>query len=193
MAARDRLGGLADLTLSAMVLMRALFDRVLVETVGVGQSETDVADTTDTVIFCVQPGSGDSVQFMKAGIVEIPDVVAVTKSDIGAAAMRTRSDLAGAMTLSPSNAAGWPVPVLSVSAQTGVGLDELCSAIDDHRRWLCDAGRLETRRQAQSIQWYCAAIRERLGRDRSKDAPPFVPGREISPFRAIADTVSQRR
>ncbi len=72
MAARDKLGGLAALTHSAMVLMRALFDRVLIETVGVGQSETDVAGAADTVVLCVQPGSGDSLQFMKAGIVEIP-------------------------------------------------------------------------------------------------------------------------
>ncbi|MBL8673659.1 MAG: ATP/GTP-binding protein, partial [Rhodospirillales bacterium] len=85
MAARDRLGGLAELTLGAMVVMRALFDVVLIETVGVGQSETDVAGVADTVLFCVQPGSGDSLQFMKAGIVEIPDIVAVTKGDLGRA------------------------------------------------------------------------------------------------------------
>ena len=84
MAARDRLGGLADQTLAAMVVMRALFDRVLIETVGVGQSETDVAGVADTVVFCVQPGSGDSLQFMKAGIVEIPHLIVVTKADLGA-------------------------------------------------------------------------------------------------------------
>ena len=78
----------ADQTLAAMVLMRALFDRVLIETVGVGQSETDVAGVADTVVFCVQPGSGDSLQFMKAGIVEIPHLVVVTKADMGAAAAR---------------------------------------------------------------------------------------------------------
>jgi LAO/AO transport system kinase len=72
MAARDRLGGLADLTVAALVLMRALFDIVLVETVGVGQSETDVSSAVDTVVLCIQPGSGDALQFMKAGIVEIP-------------------------------------------------------------------------------------------------------------------------
>ena len=80
MAARDKLGGLAELTVSAMVLLRALFDIVLMETVGVGQSETDVAGAADTVVFCVQPGSGDSLQFMKAGIVEIPHLVVVTKA-----------------------------------------------------------------------------------------------------------------
>ena len=72
MAARDRFGGLAALTHSAMVVMRALYDVVVIETVGVGQSETDVAGAADTVILCLQPGSGDSLQFMKSGIVEIP-------------------------------------------------------------------------------------------------------------------------
>ena len=99
MAARDRLGGLADQTLAAMVVMRALFDRVLIETVGVGQSETDVAGVADTVVFCVQPGSGDSLQFMKAGIVEIPHLIVVTKADLGAAAERARADVAGALSL----------------------------------------------------------------------------------------------
>ena len=79
--------------------MRALFDRVLIETVGVGQSETDVAGVADTVVFCVQPGSGDSLQFMKAGIVEIPHLIVVTKADLGAAAERARADVAGALSL----------------------------------------------------------------------------------------------
>ena len=83
MAARDRLGGLADLCAAAMVLMRALYDVVLIETVGVGQSETEIAEIADTVVFAVQPGSGDSLQFMKAGIVEIPDIALVTKADLG--------------------------------------------------------------------------------------------------------------
>ena len=192
MAARDRLGGLADLTLSAMVLMRALFDRVLVETVGVGQSETDVADTTDTVLFCVQPGSGDGVQFMKAGIVEIPDVIAVTKADIGDAAIRTRSDLAGALTLSPGSGADWAAPVLAVSAQAGTGLDDLDAAIDRHWQWLATAGRLAARRRSQSELWYRAAIRERLGRDRAAGARLNALEAGVSPFRAIRNTVTQQ-
>ena len=100
MAARDRLGGLADLTVAAMVLMRAIFDVVLIETVGVGQSEADVAGAADSVVFCVQPGSGDSLQFMKAGIVEIPHIAVVTKADKGADARRALADLKGALTLS---------------------------------------------------------------------------------------------
>src|SRR3546814_10536955 len=91
MAARDRLGGLAELTVGGMLLMRAAYDVVLIETVGVGQSETDVAWVADTVVFCVQPGSGDSLQFMKAGIMEIPDLAVVTKAD-SETAPRTPAD-----------------------------------------------------------------------------------------------------
>src|SRR3546814_12906342 len=87
--------------------MRAVFDVVLIETVGVGQSETDVAEAADTVVFCVQPGSGDSLQFMKAGIVEIPHLVAVTKADMGAPAERAKRDVKGALTLAAGGEAGW--------------------------------------------------------------------------------------
>ncbi len=82
MAARDRLGGLSDQTVAAMVLMRAIYDLVLIESVGIGQSEADISFVADTVLLCVQPGSGDSLQFMKAGVTELPDVVAVTKADM---------------------------------------------------------------------------------------------------------------
>ncbi|MEX1148229.1 MAG: hypothetical protein WEB93_07605, partial [Sphingomonadales bacterium] len=99
MAARDRLGGLAALTVPSMVLMRALYDVVIVETVGVGQSESDVTSVADTVIFCVQPGSGDSLQYMKAGIMEVPHIAVVTKADMGAVAVRARADVKGAMGL----------------------------------------------------------------------------------------------
>jgi LAO/AO transport system kinase len=122
MAARDRLGGLADQTLAAMVVMRALFDRVLIETVGVGQSETDVAGVADTVVFCVQPGSGVSLQFMKAGIVEIPHLIVVTKADLGAAAERARADVAGALSLATAGDE-WPVKTLAVSSRSGTGID----------------------------------------------------------------------
>ena len=103
MAARDRLGGLADLAAAAMVLMRAVYDIVLVETVGVGQSETEVAEVADTVVFAVQPGSGDSLQFMKAGIVEIPDVALVTKADLGGIAERAKRDLEGVLGIVPGS------------------------------------------------------------------------------------------
>ena len=166
MAARDRLGGLADQTVAAMVVMRALFDRVLIETVGVGQSETDVAGVADTVVFCVQPGSGDSLQFMKAGIVEIPHLVVVTKADMGAAAERARADVAGAMSLATGGDAGdWPVKALAVSSRTASGLDGLVAALEAHRAHLAGEGRLAIARHRQSEGWVVQSLRDRFGRD----------------------------
>jgi LAO/AO transport system kinase len=161
MAARDRLGGLADQTLAAMVVMRALFDRVLIETVGVGQSETDVAGVADTVVFCVQPGSGDSLQFMKAGIVEIPHLIVVTKADIGAAAARARTDVAGALSL--ATAGDWPLKTLAVSSRSGAGMDALMAALEAHRDHLDQEGRLVVARHRQSEGWLHEALRERFG------------------------------
>jgi LAO/AO transport system kinase len=161
MAARDRLGGLADQTLAAMVLMRALFDRVLIETVGVGQSETDVAGVADTVVFCVQPGSGDSLQFMKAGIVEIPHLIVVTKADLGAAAERARADVSGALTLAA--AGDWPPRTLAVSARTGAAIDGLMAAMEAHRAHLAADHRLAVARHRQCEGWLREALRERFG------------------------------
>jgi LAO/AO transport system kinase len=166
MAARDRLGGLADQTVAAMVVMRALFDRVLIETVGVGQSETDVAGVADTVVFCVQPGSGDSLQFMKAGIVEIPHLVVVTKADMGSAAERARADVAGALSLATAGDAGdWPVKVLAASSRSGAGMDGLMAALEAHRDFLAGEGRLGVARHRQSEGWLVQSLRDRFGRD----------------------------
>jgi len=165
MAARDRLGGLADQTVAAMVVMRALFDRVLIETVGVGQSETDVAGVADTVLFCVQPGSGDSLQFMKAGIVEIPHLVAVTKADMGAPAERARADVAGALSLATAGGGDWPVKVLAASARSGAGVDQLMEALEAHREFLAAEGRLAVARHHQSEGWIAQSLRDRFGRD----------------------------
>ena len=166
MAARDRLGGLADQTVAAMVVMRALFDRVLIETVGVGQSETDVAGVADTVVVCVQPGSGDSLQFMKAGIVEIPHLVVVTKADMGAAAERARADVAGALSLATAGDAGdWPVKVLAVSSRSATGIDGLVAALEAHREHLARDGRLSVARHRQGESWVVQSLRDRFGRD----------------------------
>ena len=97
MATKNHLGGVSELTYPTMIVMRSLFDYLIVETVGVGQSETDISNIADTVLFCVQPGSGDSLQFMKAGIVEIPDIIAVTKSDLGEVALNTKNDVANSI------------------------------------------------------------------------------------------------
>src|SRR5690606_6216399 len=164
MASRGRLGGLAALAPAAMVLMRAVFDVVLVEAVGVGQAETEVAAVSDSVVFCVQPGSGDSLQYLKAGIAEIPDVAVVTKADLGAIARATEDDLRGALARQPSRTEGWTVPVLLISAQEGQGIPELIGALADHLALLGQDGRLEAQRRAQAALWLDDFVREEYGR-----------------------------
>ena len=194
MAARDRLGGLADLCAAAVVLMRAVFDVVLVETVGVGQSETEVADLVDTVVLAVQPGSGDSLQYMKAGIVEIPDVAVVTKADLGALAERARRDLEVALSLAGEHQqpGSWAPQVLAVAAATGQGIDTLLDATASHRAWLAASGTLGTRRAAQSDSWLERALGQEFGRRGSArarallTADPDAADPATSPFRRLA-------
>jgi LAO/AO transport system kinase len=151
MAARDRLGGIAEITWPALVLMRAVFDLVIVETVGVGQSETEVADIADTVLFCAQPGSGDALQFMKAGVMEIPHLVAVTKGDMGVIAQRAVADLRGALSLAvPGHA---DVPVLLCSASTGEGVDAVFAAVHNRASQELATGSLMMRRNRQMMAW----------------------------------------
>jgi LAO/AO transport system kinase len=185
MAARDRLGGLSDQTVAAMVLMRAIYDLVLIESVGIGQSEADISFVADTVVLCVQPGSGDSLQFMKAGVTELPDVVAVTKADMTEAARRTRADVEGALTLYSE---AYRAPVVLVAAARGEGLDELESALADHRAWLTDDERLARKRRSQELLWIEQAIRSRFGsaglsaagNRMPQHGGPFAREREIS-------------
>lgn len=186
MAARDRLGGLAALTVSAMVLMRALYDLVVIETVGVGQSETDVAAAADTVVLCVQPGSGDSLQFMKAGIVEIPQIVVVTKGDLGDAAERARSDALAALSLAERDGTDWPVPVLAVAALQRAGIASLADAIAGHWQWLVQEDRLTCNRQVQAGNWLVEGLREAFGRDGLSRARNVALASGESPFRALA-------
>ena len=163
LAARGRLGGLADLAFAAIVIMRAIYDRVIVETVGVGQSETEIRHVADTVVLCVQPGSGDSLQFMKAGIMESPDIAVVTKADMGAAASRAAADLSGALSLYTAAEDAWPATVLRMSSKTGDGLDDLNEAIDAHWAWLAMEGRLDGARIAQLQHWLAESISTRFG------------------------------
>jgi LAO/AO transport system kinase len=129
-AAGDRLGGLAPATRAAAQALAAAFDVVVIETVGVGQSETEVGEVADTVAVIVQPGSGDVLQFLKAGIMEIPDVLVVTKSDLGEIALRARRDLGAAL----RSAGSRDTKVVAVSSIAPVsGIDELVAAIDEHR------------------------------------------------------------
>jgi LAO/AO transport system kinase len=140
-AAGDRLGGLAPATRTAAQALAAAFDVVVIETVGVGQSETEVAEAADTVAVVVQPGSGDVLQFLKAGIMEVPDVLVVTKADLGQVAQRARRDLHAALrSLGESD-----VAVVAVSSVPPVaGIDELVEALDAHRAGL-DLPRTRTR------------------------------------------------
>lgn len=181
-AARDRLGGLSDLAFGAVVLMRALFDRVVVETVGVGQSEADVALVGDTILLAVQPASGDALQFIKAGVMELPDVVAVTKADIGPAARRARDELESALTLASPNDAGWTPPVALISSQTGEGLDALAGHLSAHSAFLQTDGRLEQRRRAQAEARIVAALRSRFGTEGVRAALGGVLGSEGGQF-----------
>jgi LAO/AO transport system kinase len=128
-AAGERLGGLAPATRAAASALAVAFDVVVIETVGVGQSETEVADVADTVAVVVQPGSGDVLQFLKSGIMEIPDVLVVTKADLGQVAIRAQGDLRAAL-----RSLGADTAVLAVSAlPPGTGIEALVDAFDEHR------------------------------------------------------------
>jgi LAO/AO transport system kinase len=155
MAARDRLGGLAATAFPAMVLMRAVQDLVLVETVGVGQSETAIAGLADLVLLCAPPGAGDTLQHMKAGVLEVPDLVAVTKADLGAPAARTRAEISAALTL-----AARPAPVIACSAATGENIAGLAERVEAAAARLAPAA---VRHRTQANRWAEQQIASRFG------------------------------
>jgi len=137
------------------------------------------------VVFCVQPGAGDSLQFMKAGIVEIPHLVVVTKSDMGAAAARARADVEGALQLAGGD--GTPVEVLSLSAAQGEGVGELLTAIDRRWHWLVAKGRLAAQRRCQARQWLVEGLRQRFGRRGLERVGDVTLGEGDSPFAKLAE------
>ena len=156
-AAGDRLGGLAPATRAAATALACAFDVVVIETVGVGQSETEVADVADTVAVVVQPGSGDVLQFLKSGIMEIPDVLVVTKSDLGQVAARARADLEAALRSLNSSSA-----VVSVSSVVPpAGIEELARVLDAHRAGLDLAERRVRSRRMHALADYAAEYGER--------------------------------
>jgi LAO/AO transport system kinase len=164
LAARGRLGGLADIAYPSVALVRALYDKIIVESVGVGQSETDIATVSDTVVLCIQPASGDSLQFMKAGIAEIPDIAVVTKADMGAAATRALADLKGALGLSHRDKGAWEPECMSVSSTHGdATLRQLFAAFDRHESWLLNANRLAEGREKKAQAWVQAEIQAQFG------------------------------
>lgn len=189
MAARGRLGGLAALTPAAVVLMRAVYDQVIVETVGVGQSETEVASVSDTIVFCIQPGSGDSLQYMKAGIAEVPDVVVVTKADLGAPAVKAEHDVRAALQLATDSENRWKIPVHATSALDGRGVPELIDLLAEHAEFLARDGRLAGQREAQAEMWLREALLDDFGRYGLQRATRLLAElgtrHEDSPFRRL--------
>jgi LAO/AO transport system kinase len=164
-AARGRLGGLADIAFPAAALLRALYDRVIVESVGVGQSETDIATVSDSVLLCIQPASGDSLQFMKAGIAEIPDIAVVTKADMGGPATRALADLKGALGLSHRDLGLWEPECLAISAMgSRESLCQLFAAFGRHEAWLEGEGRLATARAKKARAWMESELQSEYGR-----------------------------
>ncbi|MFS8037275.1 methylmalonyl Co-A mutase-associated GTPase MeaB [Xanthobacter sp. AM11] len=190
MAARDRLGGLSDDSIAAVVLLRAVYDLVIVETVGVGQSEADISLVADTVVLCIQPASGDSLQFMKAGVMELPDIIVVTKADMAEVARRAASEVAGALSLSGSGAHGWTVPVIRLSAATGEGLAAFEAACASHRAHLDADGRRAALRAEQEEKWVEEAIRVRFGTHGLARARRLMPG-ATTPFAREAEVAAR--
>ncbi|MEA2289327.1 MAG: GTPase [Solirubrobacteraceae bacterium] len=157
-AAGGRLGGLAPATRAAAQALAAAFDVVVVETVGVGQSETEIAEVADSVAVIVQPGSGDVLQFLKSGIMEIPDVLVVTKADLGDIAMRARRDLNAAL----RSLGARDTEVVAVSSvPPAQGIDALVSALDAHRARLDVAARRIAARRAGALADFAAEHGER--------------------------------
>ena len=148
MAARERLGGISDAARAGVAILAPVFDHVFVETVGVGQSESEVTSIVDTLVFVASPGAGDVLQFIKAGLIELPDVFAVNKADLGEVAAQTAHELAGALELGAREPGAWRPPVLLVSARDGTGVDALLEAIRAHGAHQQASSRLRARRRA---------------------------------------------
>ncbi len=146
LAARDQLGGLSEITGPSLDLMQAGFDHVFVETVGVGQSEASVIDLVDTLVFVAQPAAGDLIQFMKAGILEWPDIFFVNKSDLGKIATRTATELLAGLDLAGRGDTEYKPKVLCGSAKHGLEIETLIDAIDAHQQYLKSSGQGEVRR-----------------------------------------------
>lgn len=166
------LGGVARATRESMVVVEAAgFDVVLVETVGVGQSEVTVADMVDSFLYLTMARTGDQLQGIKRGILEIADVIAVNKAD-GAHvddARRAARELAGALRMLRGARSGWQVPVLTCSAMEGTGLDEVWAKLVAHQEQLSAEGELQRRRQRQEVRWTWRMVRDALETDLRED------------------------
>ena len=185
MANRGALGGLSEATLQAALLMDAAGkDEVLLETVGVGQAEVDIIDHADTIVLVLIPGSGDSVQALKAGVMEIPDIIVVNKADHPLTDTMVR-EIRGVLSLAPQR--GWRVPIVKTEAHRGDGVQELVERLDEHRAHIEAEGTLSERRRRNlrnEVVALCAArIRRKLEADLAEDAE----------FQRLLDEVVERR
>jgi len=192
MATRGHLGGMALAAPEAIrILDAAGTDLVIVETVGVGQAEVEVAGATDTTLVVVSPGWGDAVQVAKAGILEIADVFVVNKADKDGAGEAAR-DLELMLKMGASRDAEWVPPVVKTSAATGQGVDDLWSAVEDHRKHLESTGALERNRRARLLAEVetlaSQRVRERVraALDADSGLAERVAGREVDPYRAAS-------
>jgi LAO/AO transport system kinase len=175
MATRGSLGGLAEPALQAALLMDAAGkDDILLETVGVGQGEIDVVDHADTIVLALQPGSGDSIQALKAGVMEIPDVIVVNKCEHPLADTMVR-EIRSVLAIGPEQS--WKVPVVRTEATKGEGIEELLADVDEHRAHIEAEGTLADRRarnlRAEVIGIAAARLRRDLER-RLRDDPDFA-------------------
>jgi LAO/AO transport system kinase len=162
MASRGSLGGLSEATLQAALLMDASGkDDVFLETVGVGQAEVDIIDHADTVVLVLMPGSGDSIQALKAGVMEIPDVIVVNKSDHPLTDTMVR-EIRGVLSLGPQQ--GWRVPILKTEAGRGEGIEELAEKIGEHHAYIREQGTLAERRRRNLMNEVLALATARLRR-----------------------------
>lgn len=194
MASRGALGGLSEAALQAALLMDASGkDDVLIETVGVGQGEIDIVDHADTIVLALMPGSGDSIQALKAGVMEIPDVIVVNKSDHPMTDTMVR-EVKGALSLGETQE-GWKVPILRTEAARGEGVDELAAKIAEHRAFIESEGTLATRRarnlRAEVLGIATARLRRKLevaieDDPRVADLLAKVVRRELDPASAAA-------
>jgi LAO/AO transport system kinase len=202
MANRGALGGLSEATLQAVLLMDAAGkDDVFVETVGVGQADVDVIDHVDTVVLVLMPGSGDSIQALKAGVMEIPDVVVVNKAEHPLASTMLR-EVRAVLALGRSDEPGaWEVPVLATEALNGDGIAELAARLDAHRAHVLAGNRLAERRRRNLRNEVLALCAIRLRREleqRLADDPEFdrlldeVVARRLDPASAAARLLGER-
>jgi LAO/AO transport system kinase len=198
MGTRGHLGGLAETTLQAMLILDAAGkDVVFLETVGTGQSEVGVLSIADTVVLALMPGSGDSIQALKAGIMEIPDVIAINKMD-HPMAKTMLNEVRQVLALGPAD--GWRPPIVLTEAVRGEGLERLWEKIAEHRAWLEADGELERRRRANLAQevFQVASTRARRHLESTvRDDPELrrllddVQSRRLDPLTAVREILEQ--